>query len=57
MEQICNYNIIKFNVNYPKWLFEPFETKCIHAKLKEHEREKLFSFFFSDSVRFVIKRG
>ena len=26
MEHICNYNIIKFNVTYPKWLFEPFET-------------------------------
>ena len=25
MECICNYNI-KFNVNYPKRLFEPFET-------------------------------
>ena len=57
MEHICNYNIIKFNVNYPKWLFEPFETKCIHVKLKLREREKLFSFFSSDSVKFVIKRG
>ena len=26
MEHICNCNIIKLNVNYPKWLFEPFET-------------------------------
>ena len=26
MEHICDYNIIKFNVNYPKCLFEPFET-------------------------------
>ena len=57
MEHICNYNIIKFNVNYPKWLFEPFETKCIHVKLKLREREKLFSFFSSDSVKFVIKCG
>ena len=32
-EHICNYNI-KFNVNYPKWIFEPFETKCIHVQLK-----------------------
>ena len=55
MEHICNYNI-KFNVNYPKWLFEPFETKCIHVKLKLRECEKLFSFFSSDSVKFVIKR-
>ena len=55
MEHICNYNIIKFNVNYPKWLFEPFETKCKHVKLKLREREKLFSFFSSDSVKFVIK--
>ena len=47
----------KFNVNYPKWFFEPFETRCIHAKLKLREREKLFSFFSSDSVKFVIKRG
>ena len=25
MEHICNYNIMNFNVNYPKWLFQPFE--------------------------------
>ena len=49
MEHICSYNI-KFNVNYPKRLFEPFETKCIHVKLKLWECEKLFSFFSSDSV-------
>ena len=57
MEHICNYNIIKFIVNYPKWLFKPFETKCIHVKLKLREREKLLFFFSSDSVKFVIKRG
>ena len=57
MEHVCNYNIIKFNVNYPKWHFEPFATKCIHVKLKLREREKLFFFFFSDSVKFVINRG
>ena len=44
MEHICNYDIIKFNVNYPKWLFEPFETKCIHVKLKLCEREKTLLF-------------
>ena len=53
---VDNYNI-KFNVNYPKWLLEPFETKCKHVKLKLREREKLFSFFSSDSVKFIIKRG
>ena len=26
MEHICNYNILKFNVNYPKRLLQPFET-------------------------------
>ena len=26
MEHICNYNIIKFKVSQPKWLFQPFET-------------------------------
>ena len=26
MEHICYYNIIKFNVNKPKWLFQLFET-------------------------------
>ena len=26
MEHTCNYNIIKSDVNYPKWLFQPFET-------------------------------
>ena len=26
MEHICNYNIIKFNANQPKSLFQPFET-------------------------------
>ena len=26
MEHFCNYNIIKFSVNWPKWLFQPFET-------------------------------
>ena len=56
MQHICNYNITS-NVNYPKLLFEPFETKCIHVKLKLSEREKLFSFFSSDFVKFVIKRG
>ena len=40
MEHICNYDIIKFNVNHPKWLFKPFETKCIHVKFKLREREK-----------------
>ena len=53
MEYICNYNITIFNVNYPKLLFEPFETKCTYVKLKLREREKLFS---SDCVKFVIKR-
>ena len=57
MEHICNYGIIKFNVNYPKWLFESFETKYIHVKLKLHEHEKLLSFFSSNSVKFVIKCG
>ena len=52
-----NYNIVKFNVNYPKWLFEPFETKYIHVKLNLREREKLLSFFSSDSLKFAIKRG
>ena len=59
MEHICNYNIIKFNVNYPKWLFEPFETleklKYIHVKSKLRESEKLLSFFTSDSLKYVIK--
>ena len=56
MEHICNYNI-KFSVNYPKWLFEPFERKCIYVKLKLRECEKLFSSFSSDSVKFVLKHG
>ena len=34
MEHICDYDIIKFNVNYPKWLFEPFETKCCTCEIK-----------------------
>ena len=60
MECICNYNI-KFNVNYPKRLFKPFETlikieMCAH-EIKLREREKLFSFFSSDSVKFVVKCG
>ena len=57
MEHVYNYNIIKFNVNYPKRLFEPFETKYIHVKLNLREREKLLYFFSSDSLKFVIKRG
>ena len=24
MEHICNYDIIKLNFNYPRWLFKPF---------------------------------
>ena len=48
MEHICNYGIIKCNVNNPKWLFEPFETKCVHMKLKLREHEKLFSYPAAD---------
>ena len=29
----------------------------MHVKLKLREREKLFSFFSSDSVKFVVKCG
>ena len=61
MEHIYNYDIIKFNVNYPKWFFEPFETlikiKMYTCEIKLREREKLFSFSSSDSVKFVIKCG
>ena len=61
MEHICNYNIKKINVNYPKRLFEPFEKliklKCTDVKLKLRQHEKLFSFFSSDSAKFVIKCG
>ena len=46
MEHICNYNIIKFNVDYPKCLFEPFETKCIHVKLKLTWTWKILLFLF-----------
>ena len=46
-----------FPGNYPKWFFEPFETKCIHVKKKICEREKLLFFFYSGSVKLFIKRG
>ena len=33
MEHICNYNIIKFNVNYPRWLFQPFVETLINIEM------------------------
>ena len=61
MEHTCNCNVITFNVNYPKRLFEPFETlikiEMYTSEIKLREREKLFSFLSSDSVKFVIKCG
>ena len=52
MEHICHYKI-NFNVNYPKRLFERFET-LVKIEMHTREREKLFTFFSSDFVNFVL---
>ena len=39
IEHVCNYNIIKFNVNLSKWLFQPFETLINILNIEMYECE------------------
>ena len=53
MEHICNYNIIKFKVNWPRWLFQPLVETLINIEMPC----EILSFLFSDTVKVVTKCG